>query len=213
MLSVCEIFSSISGEAAWQGYVCTFVRFSGCDVECEWCDSLYARQEKGKDCSIEDILAICRAQEIKRIILTGGEPLMQEELPELCRELLKEKYKVQLETSGTRLVDKVPAGVLKVIDIKPPSARARKGFHWGNLDLLGDGDEIKIVLAGREDYEWAVRIMKKTGLDKKDMVLFSPVAGKLATAELAEWMIQDRLLCRMQVQLHKIIWPEAERGK
>jgi 7-carboxy-7-deazaguanine synthase len=213
MLSVCEIFSSISGESAWQGYVCTFIRFSGCDVECEWCDTLYARQEPGKDCSIEDILAICRSKEIKRIILTGGEPLMQDELPDLCRELLKEKFKVQIETSGTRLVDRIPAGVLKVIDIKPPSARAKKGFHWGNLDLLGEEDEIKIVLAGREDYEWAVRIMRKTGLDQQDNVLFSPVPGKFTPAELAEWMIQDNLACRMQIQLHKIIWPEAERGK
>ncbi|MCE5271832.1 7-carboxy-7-deazaguanine synthase QueE [bacterium] len=213
MLEVCEIFRSISGEADWQGYVCTFIRFSGCDVDCAWCDTVYAREEKGKPCSVEELVSICHANRSERVILTGGEPLLQAELPQLCLELLKNEFRVQLETSGTRLVNEVPKEVQKVIDIKPPSARAKRGFHWGNLDLLEPQDEIKIVLAERADYDWALRIMQKTGLERNPRVLLSPVAGSLEPAVLAEWMIQDNLICKLQVQLHRIIWPEVERGK
>jgi len=213
MLEVCEIFRSLSGEACWQGYVCTFIRFSGCDVDCDWCDTAYARQEKGKQCSVEELLSICHANRTERVILTGGEPLLQEELPRLCQLLIQNNFQVQLETSGTRLLNEVPKEVQKVIDIKPPSARAKRGFHWGNLDLLEAQDEVKILLADREDYDWALRIMQKTGLDKNPRVLLSPVAGRLNPAELAEWMLQDNLCCKMQLQLHRIIWPDVERGK
>ena len=213
MFDVCETFISISGESGWQGMVTTFIRFCGCDVECAWCDTLYARQESGTPCTQDDIVSICRANQVRKIILTGGEPMLQEGLPSLCECLLAEGFEVQVETSGTRLVSILPKEVMKVVDIKPPSAQAKKGFHWGNLDCLGEKDEIKLVLAERADYDWALNIMRKTGLDKRKNVLMSPVMGLLEPAELAEWITQDRLNCRLQLQLHKILWPEVNRGK
>ena len=191
----------------------TFIRFAGCDVDCSWCDTAYARQEKGIPVSVEELLSICRANRVRRVVLTGGEPLLQEELPQLCKKLLDEGFDVQVETSGTRLVDKLDPRVMKVVDIKPPSARAKKGFHWGNLALLTKRDEIKFVLADREDYEWALSLMRKCKLESLCKVLFSPVEGHLEAAQLAEWMIEDGLSCRLQVQLHKILWPEIRRGR
>lgn len=213
MLKVCETFRSISGESSWQGLPATFIRFQGCDVDCEWCDTKYARETAATDCTIGDLVSICGANRIGRVILTGGEPLLQEELPVLCMKLLQEGFHVQVETSGTRLVNVLPEHVMKVIDIKPPSAKAKKGFHWGNLDCLGERDEIKFVLADRDDYEWAVRIIRKTGLEKRGNLLFSPVTERLAPSELAAWIVEDCLECRLQLQIHKLIWPSVERGK
>ena len=211
---VCETFCSISGESSWQGLVATFVRFAGCDVDCSWCDTDYARKgEEGTEVSQEDILSICRAQGVPRVVLTGGEPLMQEELPELCRRLCDEGYQVQVETSGTRMVDVLDDRVLKVVDIKPPSALAKHGFHWGNLDVLGQEDEIKFVIASREDYEWALRIIDKCILEGKHKITFSPVGDMLEPAKLAGWMVEDKLSYRLQMQLHKIIWPNEARGR
>jgi len=212
-MQVCETFCSISGESSWQGLTATFVRFAGCDVDCSWCDTPYARSEKGTEASVEDILSICRAQGVPRVVLTGGEPLMQEELPELCRRLCDEGYQVQVETSGTRLVDVLDKRVLKVVDIKPPSAFAKRGFHWGNLDVLGPEDELKFVLASREDYEWALKIIDKCVLQGKHKITFSPVTDRLEPARLAEWMLEDKLPHRLQLQLHKIIWPDETRGR
>lgn len=213
MLTVCETFISLAGESGWQGLVSSFIRFSGCDVDCAWCDTAYARQEKGTPVSIADIMSICRANRIRKVVLTGGEPLLQEELPDLCRALLEEGFDVQVETSGTRLCDKLDSRVMKVLDIKPPSAKTEKGFHWGNLDLLGKRDEIKFVLADRKDYDWSLSIMRKCKLESRCKVLFSTVAGSLDPAELAGWMIGDGLTVRLQLQLHKLLWPNETRGK
>ena len=214
MMRVSETFCSIAGESSWQGLTATFVRFAGCDVDCSWCDTDYARKsEDGTEVTVEDILSICRAKGLKRVVLTGGEPLIQEELPELCRKLCDEEYQVQVETSGTRLVDALDKRVLKIVDIKPPSAEAKRGFHWGNLDLLGPEDEIKFVVADRKDYEWALRILDKCKLEGRHKIIFSPVNGKLEPAQLAGWMVEDKLSHRMQLQLHRIIWPDETRGR
>ncbi|MBN2288331.1 MAG: radical SAM protein [Candidatus Glassbacteria bacterium] len=212
-MKVCETFCSIAGESSWQGLTATFVRFAGCDVACSWCDTEYARSEEGTEVGVEDILSICRAQGGPRVVLTGGEPLLQQDLPELCLRLCDEGYLVQVETSGTRLVDQLDKRVLKVVDIKPPSAEAARGFHWGNLDLLGPEDEIKFLVADRRDYDWALKIIDKCSLQGKHKILFSPVAGRLKPSELAEWMIRDRLPYRLQLQLHKVIWPGESRGR
>ena len=214
MMRVCETFCSISGESSWQGLAATFVRFAGCDVDCSWCDTDYSRRgDEGTKVTVEDILSICRVNGVPRVVLTGGEPLMQEELPELCRRLCDEGYQVQVETSGTRLVDVLDKRVLKIVDIKPPSAFAKRGFHWGNLDVLAPEDELKFVMASREDYEWALRIIDKCVLLGKHKITFSPVTGRLEPAKLAEWMLEDKLPHRLRLQLHKIIWPDETRGR
>jgi len=212
-MQVCETFLSVAGESGWQGFVATFIRFAGCDVGCTWCDTAYAREEEGTAVSVDDLMAICRANRVRRVVLTGGEPLLQDKLPLLCQRLLEEGFDVQIETSGTRLVNEIDPRVMKVMDIKPPGAKAHKGFHWGNLDLLGKRDEIKFVLCSREDYDWALLIMRKCKLESRCKVLFSPVQSSLDPAILAEWMIEDRLSCRLQLQLHKVLWPDVIRGK
>jgi 7-carboxy-7-deazaguanine synthase len=212
-MRVCETFCSIAGESSWQGLAATFVRFSGCDVDCSWCDTSYARSEEGTEVTVEEVLSICRANNLSHVVLTGGEPLLQVELPELCKRLCDEGFQVQVETGGTRLVDKLDKRVLKVMDIKPPSAKAKKGFHWGNLDLLGPQDELKFVVADRRDYQWAMGIIEKCSLNGKHKIIFSPVSARLEPEKLAEWMIADKLTHRLQLQLHKIIWPGEERGR
>ena len=213
MFKVCETFVSISGESGWQGLVATFIRFTGCDVDCSWCDTEYARREEGTEVSQAELMSICRTNQVRRVVLTGGEPLLQKELPALCKGLLDEGFDMQVETSGTRLVDKLDKRVMKVLDIKPPSAQAQKGFHWGNIDLLGKRDEVKFVLADRKDYDRALSVMRKCKLESRCKVFFSVVEGRLEPAQLAEWMIRDGLSVRLQLQLHKILWPEATRGR
>ncbi|MBW7997009.1 MAG: radical SAM protein [Candidatus Glassbacteria bacterium] len=213
MLQICETFVSLSGESSWQGLVTTFIRFAGCDVDCEWCDTEYARTGESTPVELEQVVSICRANGAGRVILTGGEPMLQEELPQLCRALLEEGFAVQVETSGTRLMDRLDQRVKKVVDIKPPGAKAKKKFHWGNLDLLQQHDEIKFVLTGREDYDWSLSIIAKVKLDRMCGIIFSPVAGRLDPAELAGWMVEDRPPARLQLQLHKQIWPDEPRGR
>ncbi|MEA2063138.1 MAG: radical SAM protein, partial [Gemmatimonadota bacterium] len=176
-MRVCETFISICGESSWQGLVATFVRFSGCDVKCSWCDTTYAWDEsEGTEVTVGDLLSICRTNNVKQVVLTGGEPLMQKELPELCKGLCDEGFRVQVETSGTRLVGVLDSRVLKVVDVKPPGAGSKKGFHWGNLDLLGPEDELKFVISSRKDYVWSLGVIKKCSLEGKHRILFSPVA-------------------------------------
>ncbi len=210
---VCETFVSLSGESGWQGLVTTFIRFAGCDVDCDWCDTAYARSEQPTKVELGELVSICRANAAPRVILTGGEPLLQKQLPQLCSALLGEDFKVQVETSGTILVDKLDKRVIKVVDIKPPGAKAKKGFHWGNLDLLTGNDQVKFVLADREDYKWALSIIAKVKLEKICPIIFSPVGDRLDNSELAGWMIEDRPSARLQLQLHKQIWPNEPRGR
>ena len=212
--SVCETFISLSGESSWQGLVTTFIRFAGCDVECDWCDTRYAAKEMdATSVELEQLVSICRANAVPRVILTGGEPLLQQDLPALCEALLDEGLQVQVETSGTRLVDKLDKRVVKVVDIKPPSAKAKKGFHWGNIDLLQNTDQVKFVLASREDFEWAMKIIRKVNLEIICPIIFSPVESRLEFSELAKWMVENRSAARMQIQLHKQIWPNEPRGR
>ena len=145
MLEICETFVSLSGEASWQGLVSTFVRFAGCDVDCQWCDTGYAKNGESTPVELEQVVSICRANGVPRVILTGGEPLMQDELPALCSALLDEGFEVQVETSGTRLVDKLDKRVSKIVDIKPPGAGAKKGFHWRHFIIWRRWDKVKTI--------------------------------------------------------------------
>ncbi|MBI5447007.1 MAG: radical SAM protein [Deltaproteobacteria bacterium] len=210
-LSVSELFSSIQGESHWAGYPCTFVRLAGCNLDCAYCDTRYARQG-GAAYSISALLEAVRARGLHTVELTGGEPLFQRESLELLEELCRAGYRVLLETNGSLPLDGVPESVHVVMDLKSPGSGMVERMHWPNLALLKPSDEVKFVLTDRADYEWAVATAARNGLLGRVRISFSPCAGRLAPADLAAWLLEDRLDVRLQLQLHRILWPQRDRG-
>lgn len=211
-MKITEIFLSIQGESSWQGLPCVFVRTTGCHLRCVWCDTDYAFYG-GRDMSVEEIVA-----EIERIgrgcrlvELTGGEPLLQKEIGQLAERVLERGYMVLCETSGSVDVGVLPAGVVKIMDIKCPGSGESGNNLWANLEKLGPGDEIKFVIADRSDYEWALSVIDERGLAGRKL-LFAPVWGELELERLAEWMLEDNVPARLQPQLHKYIWDADETG-
>ena len=211
MLEVTEIFKSIQGESTHMGLPCVFVRLTGCNLRCVWCDTAYAFQG-GKKLSIDEILEEIKSHNIDLIEITGGEPLMQEESILLMETLLKEKFRVMLETGGSLSIKDVPTKVIKVIDLKCPGSGEEDKNHWNNLNYLASTDEIKFVIADRADYEWSRATLHKYELDKKSHILFSPVFDKLNLKDLTEWILEDNLPVRLQTQLHKHIWDKNAQG-
>ncbi len=212
-MRVTEIFHSIQGESTWAGWPCVFVRTTGCNLRCVWCDTAYSFHG-GEELSVEEVL-----EEVERIgngcrlvELTGGEPLLQHDVGELAERLLERGYTVLCETSGSVPVDRVPAEVVKVVDFKAPGSGEEEENDWTNLERLDpDRDEIKFVLADRTDYEWAVRQIEERGLGRFTLHL-SPVHGELDRRELTEWMLEDGLAARLNLQLHKFVWDAQARG-
>jgi 7-carboxy-7-deazaguanine synthase len=212
-MRITEIFYSIQGESSYAGRPCVFVRTTGCNLRCVWCDTEYAFYG-GRDMSVDEVF-----EEIERlghgcrlVELTGGEPLLQREIGDLARRLLSAGYAVLCETSGSVTVGRVPAEVVKIMDIKCPGSGEAEANDWRNLELLKPGqDELKFVIAGREDYEWAVRQLRERDLDRF-VVHFSPEFDSMDLRELADWILADGLPVRVQLQLHKLIWEPAERG-
>ena len=211
MLEVTEIFNSVQGESTHMGLPCVFVRLTGCNLRCVWCDTAYAFQG-GKKLSIDEILEEIKSHNIDLIEITGGEPLMQEESILLMETLLKEKFRVMLETGGSLSIKDVPTKVIKVIDLKCPGSGEEDKNHWDNLNYLASTDEIKFVIADRADYEWSRTTLHKYELDKKSHILFSPVFDKLNLKDLTEWILEDNLPVRLQTQLHKHIWDKNAQG-
>ncbi len=212
MLKVSEIFYSIQGESSYAGYPCAFIRLSGCNLRCTYCDTPYV-YENGEFLSIEKIVEKIRSFESPLVEVTGGEPLLQEETPELIKALLREHYTVLIETNGTKDISIVPQNAIRIMDIKCPGSGQSQHMDWENISRLREKDEVKFVLMDENDYQWAKEMMQNFQLDKKAHILFSPVYGKLSPSVLAEWILQDRLPVRLQLQLHKILWPNVERGK
>ena len=210
-LRVIEIFSSIQGESHWAGYPCTFVRLAGCNLDCVYCDTRYAR-EGGIEMSLEEILREVDARGQGTVEVTGGEPLLQSGTPALLEALLETGCRVLLETNGSLPLDPVPKGVHVVMDLKAPGSGMAERNLWENLRKLGPSDEVKIVCRDRRDYEWALEMVRGRGLEGHLRVSLSPVWGELDPAQLAEWMLRDRLDARLQIQLHRVLWPERDRG-
>lgn len=209
-LIINEIFYSIQGESTAAGRRCIFIRLTGCPLRCKWCDSPKARDE-GYSLSIKNIVRTVEKWHCKLVEITGGEPLMQKHSLILMRELLKKKYEVMLETSGTLSIREVPGGVKVIMDIKCPSSGESEKNLWDNLDFLKKDDEVKFVIADRTDYEWAKDKLGRlcdTGMACE--VLFAPVWGVLDSKELASWILEDNTCARLQVQLHKMIWGNIE---
>ena len=212
MLTVNEIFHSIQGESTLAGTPCVFVRLAACDLRCRWCDTPYAFHE-GRKQSVDDVIAQVAAYGCPTVEITGGEPLLQPDVIPLMSRLLERGYRVMLETGGHRSVAGVPAGVIRIIDIKCPGSGESARNDWSNLSLLTPLDQVKFVLADRADYEFARDVIAREHLaDRCGAVLLSPVHGELALKPLAEWILADRLPVRLQVQLHKYIWDPQTRG-
>ncbi len=212
MLTVNEIFHSIQGESTRAGDRCVFVRLTGCDLRCSWCDTPYAFHE-GRKMSVEDVVTAVEGYGCPLVEITGGEPLLQEGVYDLMDRLLAAGYTVMLETGGHRSIDRVPARVVKIVDIKCPGSGEASHNEWGNLDRLAPHDEIKFVLADRADYEFARDVVERRQLaSRAAAILFSPVHGALDPKMLSEWVIVDRLPVRVQLQLHKFIWSPTTRG-
>jgi 7-carboxy-7-deazaguanine synthase len=211
MLTINEIFKSIQGESSFTGLPCIFIRLTGCNLRCTWCDTEYAFYE-GKPKSVQDIMDAIEPLGVPLVEITGGEPLLQDAVYDLMNALLAKNFKVLVETGGGISVEKVPERVIKILDIKCPGSGEASKNLWDNLDHLNPEDEVKFVLADRADYEWSRKILDRTQVHKKVKVLFSPVYDKLNLKELAAWVLEDNLPVRVQTQLHKVIWGKDAIG-
>ena len=211
MLEVTEIYKSIQGESTHMGLPCVFVRLTGCNLRCVWCDTTHAFYD-GKKLSVDQILDQVKSYGVNLVEITGGEPLLQNEVVPLMKLLLKKKFRVMLETGGSLSIKNVPAEVIKIIDLKCPGSGEKDKNHWDNLNYLALTDEIKFVIADRTDYEWSRSVLKKYGLGKNNHVLFSPAFDKLSLKDLTKWILEDNLPVRLQTQLHKHIWDKNAMG-
>jgi 7-carboxy-7-deazaguanine synthase len=212
MLTINEIFHSIQGESTRAGRPCVFVRLTACDLRCSWCDTAYAFHE-GRKMSVDEVIAAVDAYDCPLVEITGGEPLLQDDVYPLMERLLSDGRTVMLETGGHRPIDRVPAAVVKIVDVKCPGSGEAGKNDWTNLDRLAPHDEVKFVVKDRGDYEFAKDVIARHDLPSRAAaVLISPVHGVLDPRTLSEWMLADRVPARLQLQLHKFIWSPTTRG-
>lgn len=212
MLTINEIFHSIQGESTHAGRPCVFVRLTACDLRCSWCDTPYAFTE-GHKVSIDDVVGQVKGYGCPVVEITGGEPLLQKDVYPLMQRLLDEKLTVMVETGGHLSIEQVPAGVLRIMDVKCPGSGESHRNDWTNMNRLVATDEVKFVLKDRADYEFARDVVARYDLvSRVAAVHFSPVHGVLEARQLAEWILEDRLEVRLQLQVHKYIWDPATRG-
>lgn len=206
-LRITEIFYSLQGEARTVGWPTVFVRLTGCPLRCGYCDTSYAFQG-GENMEIAAILEQVASYSPRYVCVTGGEPLAQKACTELLSQLCDAGYDVSLETSGTMDISKVDDRVSRVVDIKTPASGEETKNRYENLGLLNANDQVKFVICSRDDYEWAKVKLVEYDLSSRCDVLFSPAHGDIVARELAEWILEDNLPVRMQVQLHKYLWGE-----
>ena len=204
-LLITEIFLSLQGESRSVGWPTTFIRLTGCPLRCHYCDTEYAFQG-GERITIDTILQQVENNGARHVTVTGGEPLVQKEVYPLMKQLCDVGYKVSVETGGMVDISEVDSRVERVVDLKTPASGEVEQNHWDNLNRLTKQDQLKVVIQGRADYEWFLPILKQYQLDQRCEVLLSPVQGVLEPSLLAEWILQDKLNVRFQLQLHKILW-------
>ncbi len=211
-LRINEIFFSIQGESTWAGRPCAFVRLTGCDLRCSWCDTEYAFHE-GRSMAVEEVAAQLQGYGCDLVEVTGGEPLLQAAVHPLIARLLEAGITVLVETSGASDVSRLDARAIKVMDVKCPGSGEAARNLWSNLEHLTPRDEVKFVIADRADYEWARDVARRNNLAARvNAVLMSCAFGRLEPALLAGWILADRLPVRMQLQMHKHIWAPDARG-
>jgi len=219
-LQVSELFYSIQGESTFAGYPCAFIRLAGCNLRCSYCDARYTYEEKPRLMAVEELLGFARRHPAALVQITGGEPLLQEQVYFLLEELMWEERLVLLETNGSIGLNRVPSQVVKIMDLKCPDSGMADQMDPGNFTLLTPADELKCVISSRRDYEWAVAMLRAhipaladpAAIRNRVKILFSPVTEKLAPAELAQWLLDDGLQVRLQLQLHRSLWPDKTRA-
>jgi len=212
-LLVNEIFYSIQGESSYAGRPCVFVRLTGCNLRCSYCDTRYA-YEDGCKMAIDEVVSAVMRIRCPLVEVTGGEPLIQKETPVLIQKLLDRNCQVLLETNGSWDIGIINERCVRIVDIKCPSSGEHNQNTWENMNRLTAQDEVKFVMADRADYEYAKNVVKylRQMQVKTEILHFSPVFGQLDPRELASWMLEDRVTARLQLQLHKIIWDPDQRG-
>ncbi|MCH9007866.1 radical SAM protein [candidate division KSB1 bacterium] len=210
-MRITEIYHSIQGESRFAGRPCVFVRTTGCNLRCVWCDTEYAFYG-GAEMSLDQIVAKTDRFGCKLVEITGGEPLLQKDVPELAQLLVDRDYTVLVETSGERDISVLDKRVIKIMDLKCPGSGESHRNRWQNIAHLSAQDEVKFVVKDRKDYDWAVDVIKKRGLERRCHILISPVFSELAPDELVNWILQDGLDVRFQLQLHKLVWSPDTKG-
>lgn len=210
-LMIHEIYASIQGESTYAGLPCTFVRTTACNLRCSWCDTAHAFGN-GQSMSIETVYEEVLKMSPRLVEVTGGEPLLQPGVLPLMKRLLDNGFQVLLETSGSLDIGEVDPRVVKIVDLKAPESGEVEANDWGNIEKLMPHDEIKFVLQSRKDYEWAKEVMADYELTGRCAILMGVVFGKLKPEDLVEWIVEDNLPVRMQLQMHKYIWDPRQRG-
>ena len=210
-LRITEIYASVQGESTHAGRPCVFVRLTGCNLRCVWCDSVYTFTG-GTVMSLGDVVDQAHGFGVKAIEITGGEPLVQPNVIPLMQRLLDLGHDVLLETSGSLSIAKVPDGVHVILDLKAPDSGEVDSNLYENLDLIDAGDEVKIVLASRADYEWARDVIRDRKIADKCVVLLSPAWGMVDPKDLVAWMLEDQVPARLNLQIHKYVWGADKTG-
>ncbi|MBK7229714.1 MAG: radical SAM protein [Ignavibacteriales bacterium] len=212
MLKVNEIYFSVQGESTYAGLPCVFVRLTFCNLRCTYCDTEYAFYD-GKDLTIPEIVEEIRKYDCKLVEITGGEPLVQmEECLGLMKQLCDEDFEVLIETGGSLSIKDIDQRVKIIMDLKCPSSGMEKKNLYENINFLKPLDELKFVIGSREDYDWTFDVLKRYDLENKCKILFSVVFGKLEPVQLVNWILEDKLNVRFQLQMHKFIWHHETKG-
>jgi len=206
-----EIFYSIQGESSFIGRPCVFIRTTACNLRCVWCDTVYSFYG-GEEMRLDDIMKRVAGYGCKLVEITGGEPMLQKEIYELCDRLLAADHTVLIETGGSLDLSKLDPRVIKIVDLKCPGSGEVEKNYWPNLEILQPRDQIKFVIKDRADYDWTLEVIRRHRLDTRFHLLFSPVFHEMELRPLAEWMLADHVNAQLQVQLHKSIWPPEMRG-
>jgi 7-carboxy-7-deazaguanine synthase len=212
MLKVNEIYYSVQGESTYAGLPCVFIRLTFCNLRCTYCDTEYAFYN-GKDISITQIVEQVKKYDCKLVEITGGEPLVQmDECLDLMKQLCDDGFEVLIETSGSLPIKDIDQRVKVIMDLKCPSSGMEKKNYYENIDYLKQEDELKFVIGSKEDYDWTVNVLMKYDLENKCKILFSVVFGKLEPVQLVNWILENKLNVRFQLQMHKIIWHPETKG-
>jgi len=210
-MKINEIYKSIQGESTYAGQPCVFIRTTGCNLRCEWCDTTHAFYE-GREMTVEAVLAQVEASACRLVELTGGEPLLQKEAPSLVKKLLDSGYTVLIETSGSLDIRSMDPRAIMIMDVKCPGSGMSDAMRWENIEVLRPRDQVKFVIKDRSDYDWAAEVLAKYPVLSEHVVLFSPVFGVLDPRLLADWILEDGRAVQLQLQIHKYIWHPEARG-
>ncbi len=210
-MKINEIFESIQGETSYAGLPCIFIRITGCNLRCSYCDTTYA-YEDGTEMPIGSILQYIDKFTSKLVCITGGEPLLNKDAPLLIKDLLDKNYRVLVETNGSCDISILPKKAVRIMDIKCPDSNMSHLMHWQNVKYLSKSDEVKFVLRSQRDYEWAKMIIQKYRLPEVTNVLIGTVFGAVSPRSVIRWVLEDGLDVRIQLQLHKYIWEPQTRG-